>query len=65
MKAGWKNIAGIERYCTFLIAAHFHYAAEVPKLSLVKYIICLLPDINRSFSDVSLLFAYFISATVN
>lgn len=65
MKAGWKNITGIERYCTFLIAAYFHYAAEAPKLSLIKYIICLLPDINLPFSDVSLLFAYFISAAVN
>lgn len=49
MKIGWKNIIGIERYCTFLIAAHFHYAAELPSLPLVKDIICLLSDISLPF----------------
>lgn len=36
MKTDWKNIAVIERYCTFLIAARFCYAAEASKFVFRK-----------------------------
>lgn len=65
MKAGWKNIIGIERYCTFLMLHIFIMLLKYPNLSLLKSIIYLLPNVSLSFSDVSFLFAFFISAAVN